>query len=141
MPRNCCRLADKRHTEVDRAVHMIEQPDAAARADAGEIEHGLLLGQRVVEGEPAAFAEDVEPPLVEFAAEPCGDGRAAKLDRAEDRVVAERFGFEVTARRASPPPLNSSLSSSGSSATCPCTFAKAWKPAGRSWLCERSPRK
>ena len=52
------------HREIDRPVHVVEELEPAADADARQSEAGILIWQRIVQRERSGVAESVETPLI-----------------------------------------------------------------------------
>ena len=64
-------LACERQAGVNGAIEMIEEAQAAAGADAGELPMGFLLWQGVVDCEIAAVEEGVDAPFTgAFSSQP-----------------------------------------------------------------------
>ena len=93
-------LFDKRHGDIQRAIVMVLDLYASARANAGKVILLLLAREDIVAAHQSCVAKDVEAPLVGARAVLVGgpnQRRTAQLNRAEKTVVSQSCGLEIAA--------------------------------------------
>ena len=81
---------------------MSRDPQVGADSEAGQLEPGLLLRQRLAQSQQPGVKEAVDPPFRVFAFGAAKQGRAAEFKASEHSLVSDGLGLQVSPDGAEP---------------------------------------